>query len=77
MSVKTIQSFAKVCVMPGKVFNITFEGHEITAAKAIELAGLSATGFDVRVGDTVVTDLEAQMVADRGLVTMVKKIKGG
>jgi hypothetical protein len=70
-----IRSYAQVAVFPGKSVIINFEGHETSVANALTLAEMPAVGYEVRVNDVVVTDLNKATVADRGIVTLVKKIK--
>lgn len=72
-----IQSFVKVATLPGKVETVTFEGHEISVAEAIRLAGKTVpSGYEVRT-DKVVTDLKGTMVSDRGVITIAQKVSNG
>lgn len=64
----------KVGQMPGRLEEYSFEDNT-SIAQAIEVAGLNASGFEVRVGGTVITDLNT-VVTNGSTILLVKQIKG-
>jgi len=66
----------RVGQMPGKISEYVVEvGASI--AQVIELAGLSAQGFDVKVDGNAVTDLNGTYVTQNtNLIILAKQVKG-
>ena len=71
-NIKTV----KVGVMPGRLNEFAVaEGTSI--ASVLELAGLNATGFEVKVDSITVTDLNSAVVtSSTNLVLLAKQVKG-
>lgn len=64
----------RVGVMPGKIDSYAVEAGT-TIESLLSTAGLSASGYDVKVDGTKVTDL-SQPVGSASLVLLVKQVKG-
>jgi putative ubiquitin-RnfH superfamily antitoxin RatB of RatAB toxin-antitoxin module len=64
----------KVGQIPGAVNEYALEAGT-TVAQALELAGLTATGFDVRL-DGVTVSVETVISADAKMIILAKQIKG-
>lgn len=64
----------KVGMLPGKIEEFVFEDGT-TVAQALELAGLNADGYEVRV-DSNVKELSYVLTDTDRVVLLVKKIKG-
>jgi hypothetical protein len=60
--------------MPGKIEEYALEG-STTIAQALEQAGLSATGFEVKVDSVRVTDFN-QPIGNANLILLAKQVKG-
>ncbi|HQD92984.1 MAG TPA: hypothetical protein PK924_06940 [Bacilli bacterium] len=66
----------KVGVMPGQINEFVVE-EGTSIAKALEIAGLNPTGYEVKVDGYKVTDLENEFVnSDTHLILLTKMIKG-
>lgn len=64
----------KVGMMPGTINEYAVEAGT-TVREVLELAGLSASGYDVKIDGTKITDFE-QTVDNANLVLLVKQVKG-
>lgn len=64
----------RVGQMPGKIESYAIDTTQ-TIAQVLELAGLSASGFDVKVDGNKVTDLN-QQIGSANLVLLAKQVKG-
>lgn len=64
----------KVGVLPGQVQEIAYEG-ELTAGELLDMAGLSAEGYDVRLDGS---NIDEDTVVDESarVLVLVKRIKG-
>lgn len=64
----------KIGTMPGKIEEYALESNT-TIAQALEQAGLSATGFEVKVDSVRVTDFN-QQIGNANLILLAKQVKG-
>ena len=64
----------KIGVMPGRIEELAVEAGT-TIEQAIAVAGLDATGYDIKVDGNTVTDLNAT-VDNAGIILLVKQVKG-
>jgi hypothetical protein len=64
----------RVGVMPGAINEYAVEGTE-SISQVLDLAGLNASGYDVKVDGSKVTDLN-QTVGSANLILLAKQIKG-
>lgn len=64
----------KVAQLPGKVVEIVVE-EGATVQQALNIAGLSADGFEVKV-DSVSVDVNAVLPSSTQMVLLTKKVKG-
>lgn len=69
-----MEKVIRVGVMPGRINEFVVE-EGVTLASLLELAGLDASGFDVKVDGTKVTDLNT-VVDGANLVLLAKQVKG-
>lgn len=65
----------KIGQIPGAINEYALESGA-TVAQALELAGLSATGFDVRLDGTSVTDMATVIPSGTKIIVLAKMIKG-
>lgn len=65
----------KVGVMPGRIDSYGFEDGT-TYAQALETAGLSADGFEVKQDGNVVNDLDTAIPSGADTILLSKKVKG-
>lgn len=72
--VKGNSKLTKVGAMPGRIEDYAFE-EGTTVEEALEVAGLSAEGFEVKLDGSTVTDLNTT-VDDVNVVLLTKKVKG-
>lgn len=63
----------KVGKMPGRI-NEVLVSEETTIGQAIELAGLEATGYDIKVDGVVKS--ESDLVEDANLIVLAQRVKG-
>ena len=65
----------RVAIMPGNIWEYAvLEG--ITISKVLELAGLSAEGYDVKVDGAKVNPADATITSGTNLILLVKQLKG-
>ncbi len=64
----------RVGQMPGRIIEVLV-GENTSIKEALDLAGFSITGYEVRVDSDPVTNLDAP-VGGANLITLVKQIKG-
>lgn len=65
----------KIGVMPGRIESYAFEG-ATTYAQALETAGLSADGFEIKADGTVVSDLNSTIASGTNTILLSKRVKG-
>ena len=63
----------KVGQLPGKIIEVAVE-ENATVANVLEIAGLDATGFEIKVDGNTVT--ENDVVGSANMVLLTKKVKG-
>lgn len=63
----------KVGQLPGKIEEYTFEAGT-TVAQALEIAGLSAEGFEIKIDGNVAS--ESTVVDGANMILLAKKVKG-
>lgn len=72
--IKGNSPLVKVGIIPGAINEYALESGT-TVAQALELAGLSATGYDVRM-DSVTVSLDTVIPEDAKMLILAKQIKG-
>ena len=65
----------KVGKVPGAITEVTINGGPRTVGEALRLAGLDATGFEVRKNGAAVTDM-GLAVSNGDTILLLTKIKG-
>lgn len=65
----------RVGVMPGRISEYVVSTGT-TVADVLALAGLDASGFDVKVDNVKIDDLSAPVTESTNLIVLIKQIKG-
>jgi sulfur carrier protein ThiS len=65
----------RVGIMPGKIEEYAVE-EGMTISQVLELAGLSAEGYDVKVDGAKVNPAFATITSGTNLILLVKQLKG-
>ncbi len=71
----TTTQIVRVGTMPGKINEFAVEAGT-SIASILEIAGLSADGFEVKVDGTKVTDFNTQITEGTNLILLAKQVKG-
>lgn len=72
--VKGNADVTRIGMMPGRINEFALEP-STTFKEALEMAGLSAEGYDVKADGTKVTDL-SQEIGETSLILLAKQVKG-